>query len=60
MLNEDYSCFDFVKFYCNIKIEYKPKRRKYVIPLLFLIGFIINVGLVNILIDFSEDLYFYG
>lgn len=59
MLNEDFSCCDFIKFYCNIKIEYKPKRRKFIVPLLFLVGFIMNVGIVNILLDFTKIAYLY-
>lgn len=60
MLKEDYSCLDFVKFYCNIKIEYKPKRRKYIIPLLFLTAFVINVGITNLFLSFADDLHFYA
>lgn len=59
MLNEDFSCCDFIKFYCNIKIEYKPKRRKFVVPLLFLVGFILNVGIVNVFLDFTKIAYLY-
>lgn len=59
MLNEDFSCCDFIKFYCNIKIEYKPKRRKFIVPLLFLVGFILNVGIVNIFLDFTKIAYLY-
>ena len=37
MLNNDYSCFDLFKFYYNVKLEYKPKKRNLQIPLVFLL-----------------------
>jgi hypothetical protein len=46
MLNEDFSMCDFIKLYCNIKIEYKPKNRKFIIPTLFLAALVINVGII--------------
>ncbi len=59
MLNEEFSCCDFIKFYCNIKIEYKPKGRRFIIPILFLVGFILNVGIINIFLSFKEEAYLY-
>jgi len=46
---------DLLKFYCNVKIEYKPKGRKLTIPIIFIISFFINVAIVNILINFTKD-----
>lgn len=50
MLDEQFSMFDLVKFYCNIKIEYKPKKKKYAIPIIFIISFILNLFIINIFI----------
>lgn len=50
MLDEQFSMFDLVKFYCNIKIEYKPKKKKYAIPTIFIISFILNLFIINIFI----------
>jgi len=44
-----------LKFYCNIKIEYKPKGRKWNIPLIFLITFVITLAIVNVFINFEKD-----
>lgn len=57
MLNEQFTCLDLVKFYCNVKIEYKPKRRKCTIPIIFLIAFFANVTILNVVIQFTN---FYG
>ncbi len=37
MLNDNYSCFDFLKFYYNVKLEYKPKNRSMASPIAFLL-----------------------
>lgn len=60
MLNEDFSLFDFVRLYCNIKIEYKPKKVRYVIPTLFVISFIMNLFIINIFLSFTEDYVLYS
>lgn len=54
MLDEDYSCCDYVKFYCNLKIEYKPKSRSLKIPLVFLVSLVVNVAIVNLFFRFVE------
>jgi hypothetical protein len=55
MLVEDFSVLDLLKFYCNVKIEYKPKRRKLTIPIIFFITFFINITILNVLIDFTHQ-----
>ncbi len=50
---------DLVKFYCNIKIEYKPKGKKYTIPILFIVSFILNLGILNFYLNFTEDYTLY-
>lgn len=55
MLNEKFSLMDLLKFYCNVKIEYKPKSRKLTIPVIFFISVIINVAILNVLIEFTKD-----
>lgn len=37
MLNDDYTCTDFFKFYYNVKLEYRPKDRSMTIPIVFLL-----------------------
>lgn len=51
---------DLIKFYCNIKIEYKPKQRKFTIPSIFMLGFVMNVAIINIFIKFTENFAFYS
>lgn len=38
MLNDSYTCFDFFKFYYNVKIDYKPKSRNLTVPIVFLLS----------------------
>ena len=54
MLNEEFTCCDMLKLYCNVKLEYKPSRRKYTYPLIFLFSFALNVALLNVLLTFVE------
>jgi hypothetical protein len=54
MLDEDYSCCDLLKFYCNLKIEYKPKKRNLTIPIVFLIALVTNTVIINIFFHFME------
>ena len=60
MLDEDFSVVDMLKFYCNIKIEYRPKGRKYTMSLLFIICFLLNLAIINILLSFVDSVVFYG
>jgi hypothetical protein len=55
MLNESFSCLDLVKFYCNVKVEYKPKKRSCTIPIIFLFAFIVNLVILNITIRFTDS-----
>ena len=57
MLNEEYTCLDMLKFYCNVKIEYKPKKRKLAFPLIFLFSFVVVVGALNTLISFAKNYF---
>lgn len=59
MLDERFSIFDMVKLYCNIKIEYRPKKRKYTIPLLFIVFFVLNLFIINFLLKFVQDYVLY-
>jgi hypothetical protein len=54
MLDEDFSCMDNIKLYCNVKIEYTPKKRRPTFPILFLITLILNLAILNILISFTS------
>lgn len=47
MLNEDYTCCDFVRFYCNVKLAYKPTNRSCTIPMVFIITSIVNNAIFN-------------
>lgn len=54
MLDQQYSCSDLVKFYCNVKLEYVPKKRKCTVPIVFLVTTLLNVAVVNFLLFFAE------
>ncbi len=54
MLNEDFSCCDFIKFYYNVKMQYKPKGRSLTIPFIFLITTFVCIVITNILISFTN------
>jgi hypothetical protein len=43
MLNEDYNCLDYFKFYYNIKMEYKPTDRSCIKPFLLILGVLFTV-----------------
>lgn len=53
MLNDNYSLCDMVKFYCNVKIDYRPKKRKLQIPLVFLITTLVCIGITNVILYFT-------
>lgn len=59
MLDESFSVVDMFKFYCNIKIEYRPKGRKVIIPLLFIISFLVNLFVINFFLSFTSDYALY-
>ena len=50
MLNDQYTCIDMFKFYCNVKIDYRPKERKIQIPLVFIITTFVAIGIINALL----------
>ena len=54
MLDENYTCCDWIRFYCNVKLEYRPKKRKLTIPFVFIISLILNIGILNLGIVFYE------
>lgn len=58
MLDDKYSCCDFLKFYYNVKLQYKPQSRSYVIPIVFLLTSICCLLILNGLLKFTK-LYFY-
>jgi hypothetical protein len=59
MLNEQYGCCDFVKFYCNVKMEYRPKGRSLAIPMVFLATFLLNTLVLNLSLKFTDWLPVY-
>lgn len=58
MLNDEYNCLDFLKFYYNVKIEYKPKSRSYVIPFVFFTTAFCSLLIMHGLLMFKKQ-YFY-
>ena len=54
MLNEDYGCCDMVRFYCNVKMEYRPKYRNLTIPTVFLLTLVFNLAVLHLNINFNE------
>lgn len=54
MLDENYNICDYIKFYCNLKIEYKPKKRNLKIPTVFLLALVVNVSIINLFFHFVE------
>ena len=54
MLDEDYSCCDLVRFYCNVKLEYRPKTRNMSIPMVFLVSLAVNGAIINLMLRFKE------
>jgi palmitoyltransferase ZDHHC13/17 len=55
MISENYTFSDFVKFYCNVKIEYRPKSRGTAIPLVFILCSIIAITSINVILSFSNE-----
>lgn len=59
MLNDDYTCMDFFKFYYNVKLEYRPKDRSMTIPIVFLLCTFSALLIIHGLLIFEKDfLYF--
>lgn len=55
MLNNNYTACDFLKFYYNVKVQYQPTHRSYIIPIVFFITTIFSVLVVNGFLEFSEN-----
>lgn len=55
MLNDDYNCTDFFKFYYNVKLEYRPKDRSMTIPIVFLLCTFSALFIIHGLLVFKKD-----
>lgn len=55
MLDNDHNCCDFIKFYYNVKIQYKPQSRSCKIPVVFLATTLCSILILNGLIVFNRD-----
>jgi len=54
MLNENYTLMDFLKLYCNIKIEYRPKSKGLLLPLVFLLSIGISLTSINTILVYTN------
>ena len=59
MLNNKYTMWDMVKFYYNVKIQYKPNNRSYQMPIVFISCTIIGLAIMNTLLKPKEMFYYY-
>lgn len=59
MLNDDYSCCDFIKFYYNVKVQYHPTDRSNKIPIIFFLTTIFTVFVVNAFLQFNQYYLYY-
>ena len=58
MLNENFTFFDFFKLYCNVKIEYRPKKKGIILPILFLTSSAISLITINTVLEFTNQYAF--
>ena len=58
MLNERYTLMDFFKLYCNIKIEYRPKPKGYLLPAVFLFSVAVALTSINTILIYTNDYAF--
>ncbi len=58
MLNEKYTLMDFFKLYCNVKIEYRPKKKGLLLPLVFCICTLISLLSINTILSYTNDYAF--
>lgn len=58
MLDDEYTCFDFLKFYYNVKLQYKPKSRSFVIPTVFILTAACCLTILHGLLVYRQN-YFY-
>ena len=49
---------DFLKLYCNIKIEYRPKSKGFILPSVFLIANAIALTSINTILVYTNDYAF--
>jgi len=49
---------DFLKLYCNIKIEYRPKSKGFILPAVFLLSNIIALTSINTILVYTNDYAF--
>lgn len=54
MLDDRPSCFDFLKFYYNVKVQYKPQTRSLKIPVVFIITALCAILILNTQLVFKE------
>ncbi len=54
MLDERYTILDFIKFYCNVKIEYRPKGRSLTQPICFLLTTAVVFFFINFFLNFTH------
>lgn len=55
MLDDDYGCFDQVRFYFNVQMKYEPQNRSLAMPLLFLFSTLLVVGTTHTLLEINID-----
>lgn len=62
MLNDDYNCFDQLRFYFNVQMKYSPQDRSLAMPFLFLFSTVLVIGsthaLLQIVIDALPEEYY--
>jgi hypothetical protein len=49
---------DFLKLYCNIKIEYRPKSKGLLLPLVFLLSIGICLASINTILIYTNEYAF--
>lgn len=59
MLDNDYNCCDFLKFYYNVKLEYRPKSRSLTIPITFIMTTLVALTIFHGLLVFQDDFFFF-
>lgn len=55
MLDDHYTCCDFLKFYYNVKLEYKPKSRNFTIPIVYILTALCSILILNGLLIFEYE-----
>lgn len=58
MLNDEYSCLDFFKFYYNVKLDYRPKDRSLVMPIVFVLSTFCCLLIAHGLVEIKQDWMF--